>query len=182
MMKTVSFILSLVIVLSGVLTGCSENQVQPQDEEAPSSPDAAVSVPDGAEEDPTDTPETEEELRDSLPDDLDFNGETITIHIRDGDNHNPTRNCIMEMTVEELNGELLNDAIYNRNLAVSERLNVTLDPYAPFEWSQYGQALSEIRASVRAGEDRFDIIAGWCNSDLASLALENCFLDMKDAP
>ena len=187
MKKTMSLFLALLIALSGVLTGCGERQKT--EEEGPkteisSSPDAAADPASGpAEENAGEAVETEEGLlRDELPDDLDFDGETITIHIRDGDNHNPTRNCIMEMTVEELNGELLNDAIYNRNIAVSERLNVTLDPYAPFEWSQYGQALSEIRASIRADEDRFDIVAGWCNSDLASLALENCFLDMKDAP
>ena len=121
MKKTISLLLSLFIVLSGILTGCGENPAQSEEETAPTSHGAIEGpVPGGAEEDPADAPETEEGLwRNDLPDDLDFNGETVTIHIRDGDNHNPTRNCIMEMTVEELNGELLNDAIYNRNLTVS---------------------------------------------------------------
>ena len=184
MKKTISLLLALILALSGVLTGCGEKTEQPQENQTPSVPDAEVdSVPDVTGESPEDSVETEAGLtHDDLPDDLDFNGETITIHIRDGDNGKKTGNCIMEMTVEELTGELLNDAIYNRNLTVSKRLNVSLNPYAPYEWSQYGQALSEIRASIAADEDRFDIIAGWCNSDLASLALQNCFLDMKGAP
>ena len=180
MKKTVSLFLALLIALSGLLTGCGETAEQSADE-GPSSPE--VSATPGAEDLPEEALETEAGLtKDDLPDDLDFGGETITIHIRNGDNYNPTGNCIMEMTVEELNGELLNDAIFNRNVSVEERLNVKLDPYSPFEWTRYGEAVNEIRSSVRSGEDRFDIIAGWCNSDLASLALEDCFLDMKDAP
>ena len=35
MMKTVSFILSLVIVLSGILTGCGENPAQSEEEAGP---------------------------------------------------------------------------------------------------------------------------------------------------
>ena len=184
MKKTTSLFLALAIAFSGVLCGCSEKTEQPREEETPSSPEAiAEPVSEGAGDIPGEAVETEAGLtKDNLPDDLDFNGETITIIIRDGDNGVKTRNCIMEMTVDELTGELLNDAIFNRNIAVSERLNVTLDPYAPYDWTKYGQTLSEIRASVKAGEDRFDIVAGWNNSDLPSLALEGCFLDMKGAP
>ena len=184
MKKTTSLFLALAIAFSGVLCGCSEKTEQPREEETPSSPEAiAEPVSEGAGDIPGEAVETEAGLRkDDLPDDLDFNGETITIISRDGDGGNPMASCIMELTVEELNGELLNDAIYNRNLTVSKRLNVTLDPYAPYDWTQYDQTLSEIRASVKAGEDRFDIVAGWNNSSLPMLALEGCFLDMKGAP
>ena len=186
MKKTMSLLLALTIAFSGVLTGCGEQTETEQqtENETPASPEGQVStVSDSAEESPEAAVETEAGLtKDDLPDGLDFGGETITIIIRDGDNGVKTGNCIMEMTVDELNGELLNDAIYNRNLTVSERLNVTLDPYAPYDWTKYGQTLSEIRASVKAGEDRFDIIAGWNNSDLPSLALEGSLFNMKDAP
>lgn len=179
MKKSISLFFALLIALSSALVGCSDGAETSGNNETPSS--AEISVPEN-ETAETETAETEAGLTgDDLPDDLDFDGETITIHIRNGDNGNPEGNCVMEMTVEELNGELLNDAIYNRNLAVNERLNVQIDPYVSYDWTGYGNCLAEIRASINANEDTFDIIAGWCNGDITSLALEGCFLDLKGA-
>ena len=86
MKKTVSLFLALLIALSGLLTGCGETAEQSADE-GPSSPE--VSATPGAEDLPEEALETEAGLtKDDLPDDLDFGGETITIHIRNGDNYN----------------------------------------------------------------------------------------------
>ena len=181
MKKRATLFLACLIALSSVLSGCSETKEPITDSPA----ETQASAPE--ESDPGD-PETEVDgeedglLHDDLPADLNFDGETITIHIRNGDNGNPQGNCVMEMTVAELNGDILNDAIYNRNIAVNERLNVQIDPYVSYDWTKYGDAREEIRASIRAGEDRFDIVAGWCNGEIPSMALEHCFLDMKGAP
>ena len=152
MKKSISLFFALLIALSSALVGCSDGAETSGNNETPSS--AEISAPEN-ETAETETAETEAGLtRDDLPDDLDFDGETITIHIRNGDNGNPEGNCVMEMTVEELNGELLNDAIYNRNLAVNERLNVQIDPYVSYDWTGYGNCLAEIRASINANEKR----------------------------
>lgn len=172
MKKNVSLFLALLIALSCVLVGCSEGTES--SESNPSSESSATG---------SEAAEAETELtKDDLPDDLDFGGETITIHIRNGDNGNPEGNCVMEMTVEDINGELLNDAIYNRNLAVNERLNVEINPYVSYDWTRYGDSLAEIRASINANEDTYDIIAGWGRGNVTSLALEGCFLPLDDVP
>lgn len=179
MKKKISLFLACLLALSAVLAGCSETkeQTSPAETQASAAADPATGASDG-----DGAGEEYGFLHDDLPADLDFEGETITIHIRNGDNGNPQGNCVMEMTVEELNGELLNDAIYNRNIAVNERLNVKIDPYVSYDWTRYGDARDEIRASIKANEDRFDIIAGWCNGEIPAMALENCFLDLKGAP
>lgn len=43
---------------------------------------------------------------DALPQDMDLNGQTVTIHVR-GDN-----DTVLEVYTEEANGEVLNDAVY----------------------------------------------------------------------
>lgn len=169
MKRQIAWVMALLIAGAGALAACGDSTAAPTDTDTAAVSESAVD---------SSTAVTEVLKKDNLPDNLDFGGEKITIHIRNGDNGNPEGNCVMEMTVEGLNGELLNDAIYNRNLAVSERLNVEIDPYVSYDWTQYGQALKEIRESISAGDDMFDIIAGWCNGDVTNLALEGCFLEL----
>ncbi len=173
MKRTITFILALTMLLSASACGAPS-----EDESKPASIAETPAVEDTV-------PETETEAgltKDDLPEDLDFGGETIAIHVRNGDGGDPKGNSIMEMTVEELTGEILNDAIYNRNKAVEERLNIKFVHYADYDWTQYGVALQEIRASISANEDRYDIVAGWCNSSLVSLAADGCFLDLEGVP
>lgn len=175
MKRTFTFLLALLLLLQ--TTACASGNPETPETDAPAAETGVTASDETAAE------ETEAGLvKDDLPADLDFDGETVTIHIRNGDQGNPEGNCIMEMTVEELNGEILNDAIFNRNIAVNERLDVRITPYVSYDWTGYHEALNEIRASVNAGEDAYDIIAGWCNSELVSLAADGCFLDLAGAP
>ncbi|MDD4773362.1 MAG: hypothetical protein PHZ09_07125, partial [Eubacteriales bacterium] len=97
--------------------------------------------------------ETEEEIKrentpDDLPDDLDYEGDDVNILAR-------TKNWFLyEMTVDELNGEVVNDAVYNRNTMVSERLNINLNYI--LEDDVTGMA----NRTIVAGSDDFDIVAG----------------------
>ena len=175
MKKQLSLLLTVLIANTAVLIGCGDAAKPADSTTAPSADTAVLSADTAA--DAADAML----VRDNLPDDLDFGGETITIHIRNGDGGNPLGNCVMEMTVESLTGEILNDAIYNRNLAVSERLNIKLDPYVSYDYTGYGTARKEILASISAGDDAYDIIAGWCQGEIASLILDGCFLELTDA-
>lgn len=118
--------------------------------------------------------ETESEAlyADHLPDDLDFGGATVRIHTR-GD-----EDSLMEVAVDELTGDVLNDAIYNRNTKVSERLNVVLERVDGAGWADYGTELSRIKASITAGDNAYQCIAAW-NAYVSPLALENCFQDLS---
>lgn len=110
--------------------------------------------------------------KDNLPNDLDFNGQEVTIHAR-GD-----YDSYLEICAED-NAEVLDDAIYKRNRTVEERLNVTLVPYRANGWASYDQDITKLRASISAGDDEYQLIAGW-NVRAASLAMEGCFWDLND--
>ena len=57
----------------------------------------------------------------------------------------------------EMNGEIVNDAVYKRNETVQELLNVTLE-ITPSEW-MYSNANTQIEKIVLAGDSQFDIVA-----------------------
>ena len=59
-------------------------------------------------------------LLDDIPEDIDFDGTTVNILKW---NHYESK----DFNVEEENGEILNDALYNRNRTAEERLNVVLE-------------------------------------------------------
>jgi len=58
-------------------------------------------------------------LKDSLPADLNYGGQTVTFLAWDGQAYE-------EFDVEAINGETVNDALYNRNRTAENRLGVKL--------------------------------------------------------
>lgn len=111
---------------------------------------------------------------DDLPDGLDFEGKTVTIHVR-GD-----EGTIDEFSSEQT-GDIIDDAIYKRNTSVEERLNITLSVYAAEGWENYDKAVSNLRATIFAGDDSYDLVAGW-SARIPQLAIEGCFLNLYDVP
>ena len=119
--------------------------------------------------------ETESETlyADHLPDNLDFGGETVRILAR-GD-----ADSLMEVSVEEQNGDILNDAIYNRNALVSERLNVALERVDGDGWVTYD--VNKIKNSIAAADNAYQCVAGW-GIYITALTTENCFQDLTNMP
>ncbi len=111
---------------------------------------------------------------DNLPEDLDYAGEKLAILARGNDD------SYQEIDAES-NGEVVNDAIYNRNLYIEERFNVNLEPIRGEGWQNYGADLTKIRASVNSGDNAYQLIAGFGQS-IAPLALENFFHDLNAFP
>lgn len=115
------------------------------------------------------------DVKDSLPDDLDFGGATIHFYTRGGD-----RDTLMEFQAEELNGEVVNDAVYSRNLSVQERLNLVMDLIlAPV--NIHGGTNDQIRKSVSAGSNDYDLLGNGMYS-MMSLTMENILLPMNELP
>ncbi|MGN1345426.1 MAG: hypothetical protein ACI4V1_01465 [Eubacteriales bacterium] len=134
---------------------------------------ANPAVPSGTAEE-TVEPETEitrENTPDTLPE-LDFLGETVSIHSRGDDQ------SFCEIGIEEMTGEAVNDAIFERNKMVEERLNVQLNPIRAEGWEAYNNAIASLRASIMAADGAYDIIAGW-SARIPSLSLEGLLLDLK---
>lgn len=163
MKKHISVCLLLAMMLS-VFSGCSDT---PAEETA--STDPAVSANTEAE-----TVETEEEtmyLPDDLPEDLTYNGTTVTTFGWSGP-------ALVEFYVEEQNGEVVNDAIYARNMAVEERLDITLEYYLePGAYDQRNTWVSALSSSITAGDGAYDISAGYSMAG-ASLAANGMCLDL----
>ncbi|MBQ4044075.1 MAG: hypothetical protein IJD06_08780 [Clostridia bacterium] len=120
--------------------------------------------------------ETTELLRentpDNLPDDLDFDGRTFRFAVRDNPDYTVDISC-------EANGDVVNDAIFDRNLAVSERLDIGIEAIAVA--SDPAGFLNNVKTSIQAASDDYDVIAGVQHVSLP-LAVQNCYLNLMDQP
>ena len=115
------------------------------------------------------TPET---TRDTLDPTLDFGGETVVIYC-------PNDLSIVEFNAE-MSGDIVEDAVYKRNIDVQERLNVK------FEWVESGGLWANedgwkgtLRTNIAAGDAAFDIVAGY-GVFVAQLAAEQLFLNLTN--
>ena len=133
-------------------------------------PAKETSVPDSA----TEPDEQTAELKDKLPDDLDFDGATVNIVQRTFDLSWP---CCSEFICETENGDIFNDTIYRRNMAVEERLNVTLNFISEDAYS----LPAKVRANILAVDNTYDLVAGMCGN-IGPLATEGLFMNLKDVP
>ncbi|MBP3292569.1 MAG: hypothetical protein J6N32_02355, partial [Clostridia bacterium] len=144
-MKKQAFTLILALLLLGqaVLTSCSEGTENAE---------TTAAAPSAAEETVTEVVEEETEMtRENTPDDLpelDYEGSNTMVLAR-------TKAWFTgEMFVEELNGEIVNDAVYERDLSVEERLNVVID------YTLADSTNTLINNNVPAGNDEFQIHVG----------------------
>ena len=170
MKKHLSLLLAL-LMLAPAIVSCAET-------EDTASPDATptVSAEQTAEETvPEETEISRENYPDTLSDDLDFGGATVTIHSRGDDQ------AYLEIGVEEMTGEPVNDAVYERNAMVSERLNIQLNPIRAEGWEAYNNAIASLRASIMSADGAYDIIAGW-SARIPALSLEGLLLDVLTLP
>ena len=113
-------------------------------------------------------------LYDSLPADLDFGGQTVTVYVR-GDRLN-------EEFVTENSGDIVDDAIFSRNGKIEERLNVKLSFFENTGMDYWGSRnlyLDTVRASVMADDGTIDIAAGLTNM-MPFLAEEHLLLNLLD--
>ncbi len=87
---------------------------------------------------------------DPLPADLKFDGETVRFLARDRDWMDD------EIAVDDINGEVVNDAIFKRNQTVEDRLGITITTFKTGGTDQY--AISNLlKTLVLAGTDEYDI-------------------------
>ena len=111
----------------------------------------------------------------SLPDDLHFSDEEVTILFRD-------RCSIMETALEfqspGLASEPVNDAVYTRNKEVEDRLGVTL-VYEPIAGEDFNNYLSAVRKTWQAGDGAYDILGYYAYYGVA-MATEGMMANLLD--
>ena len=113
------------------------------------------------------------EVPDSLPPDLDFEGAEIRVFCRAGD-----RDTEMEFIADDMTGDVVNDAVFQRNAAVQDRLNVGMTVLPDISLNRHMGADVKIRTSVRAASDDYDLIANAMYSTMP-LITENMFLPLN---
>jgi hypothetical protein len=168
-MKKLSALLLVLLLLLPLISGCSNTPAR-SDEADPAGENAS-----GGEAVSPEEIETEPETQyppDSLPDGLSFDGATVNVFGWSGP-------VLVEFYVEEQNGEIVNDAIFARNMAVEERLGITLDYYLePGAYDQRNTWVSALSASITAGDGAYDISGGYSMAG-ASLASKGMCLPLN---
>ncbi len=154
MKKCVSILTALLLSLSAFLSGCSEKN--PDAAPAPGGSPANEAVPAAA------APEEETEAPDRFAG-TDFGGRTFRVYTS-VDEMDATNGNAFIAGSGELNGESVNDAVYERNELVSELLNIRYD-FIEANFT-YDNSESGIKTQLLAGADEWDVIV----NDIKSLA------------
>jgi len=158
-MRTKKWIcLFLALLLSLPFVSCGT------DDKVPETTETQPAAADGAVE------ETETELHDGVPADLMFEGENINILYR---------GAFTDEFLADGEGDIVNQAVYMRNLTVEERLGLTLTyiPNESTDWNGGYQAV--ILQSVLAGDNSHDIVSG-PSYHTPTLILDNAILPLND--
>lgn len=122
---------------------------------------------------PEETEITRANTPDSLPDDLDFEGTTLNIFYF-GEETSAQYDGPAELT-----GDVVMDALHNRNVAVEDRLNVKLNwVKGSDDWNSFP---SEVSTLLLAGADDYDIIIEE-NSRLFQQSIKGYYYDLMTKP
>lgn len=82
----------------------------------------------------------------------------------------------IDAVAEEMNGEAINDAVFNRNSAIAERFNVTFEEQFNTSWNPTPVA----QKAIQAGEDSFDVILH--GNPINSLITSGMLMDLNTIP
>jgi hypothetical protein len=113
---------------------------------------------------------------DGLPPDLRFDGAKYVIYSRED------QIWMNEMVTDEMNGEIVNDAVFNRQKYVEDRLGVEIGVVrAPGIWGNEGKFFDRLRGSVQSGDNEFQLVAGYAYF-VTALATEGIFTNLLHVP
>ncbi len=167
--KTTAALLALLMLIS-TLAACGEKKAEPAQTTTGNTESTtaatAASVTDPVETDRAHT-------KDNLPDDLNFNGATVSILFPMSDGGQADQIDF----ATELNGEVVNDAVYQRQVAVEDRLGVKLVIHRDDSKEAWADKL---RNDVKSDTGSYDIVYGPQHTT-NTLILENMYLDMADS-
>ena len=165
MKKRISAFILALLMLTPALASCSDN--------GNTSETTAAETTAAGETTAEAVGETERsQIKDNLPE-LNFDGQDIRIIYRDDG-----ADLSVEVVSEET-GDIVNDAVYNRQMTVEERLNIKMKAIPMTDTIHSpNQVRDAVRKSVTAGSDDYDIALNHM-SGTTPLALENMFVDLN---
>ncbi len=116
--------------------------------------------------------ENDTELVDWLPDDLDYGGDEVTIISRYREGWTSG-----EIAVKELISEPVNDAVFERNRSVEERLGVKIVSIEENN-SDPNDVVNKVATAVKAGTEEYDVMASACYTAVNE-SLNGTFADLR---
>ncbi|MBQ3101341.1 MAG: carbohydrate ABC transporter substrate-binding protein [Clostridia bacterium] len=135
----------------------------------------------GKGDDPTVDPDDviQEETIGIVPPEVDFGGEDFTILCRESNSWGSWED---EIHSDEQETEVVNQAVYERNLAVSEALGVEIKVIPiPGHWTDAETFTNTFKNSILSGDGAFDIIVAQ-QAYMATLANAELYMNMYDVP
>jgi len=110
---------------------------------------------------------------DSLPADLNFNGEILNFYTSGGGT--------ADFYAEEETGDIIQDAIYRRNVNIEERLNIKINLICEDVDTWGYSPVNKVRGSILAGDNSYDLIIGH-SVRWPALSLEGYLSDIYSFP
>jgi hypothetical protein len=160
----VSLLLITIISSVVIISSCSDNGDNPTTTGSDNQTDTTTA----AETEPLDALEARKLVDDELPQ-MDFGGADFRIISDDGE--------MADYVAEELNGDVINDAVYYRNSLIAERFNVNIT--IAYHSSSYGEVGNTFKNAVLAADDAFELISHHVvNAGL--VALSNVYMNWND--
>lgn len=176
--RVISMLLAL-LMCSPAFVSCANSSGDGGEHDAPTAAntadDSANTAADAVEETAADeNTDSNGYLLDSLPE-LDFGGQTVNLlYWSDVENQ--------EFEADEFTGEIVNDAIYQRNITVEDRLSIKYNWIGtPGNGGNINAYMGKVRDSHVAGDNAYDILAAYSRS-IASCLVNGLLTNLESAP
>ena len=116
---------------------------------------------------------TEPAQLDNVPAELKYKGEDVTVL-----NRSMLGWTADEVAVPEQNSDPVNDAMFNRNITIADRLGVNIVS-CPIDDPDQHKPIEEIKRAVKAGSDEYDLLAASAYAVTATIS-EGTFYDLTN--
>lgn len=166
--RLLSTVLALLTLLSSASCGKGEEESKGPGGEIGASSDGAQSESGSESESDTET-ESKRQAPECAGES--FGGADYRVVYRSGA---PAYNC-RDIVSDGINGEAVNDAVYNRNLALEDKIGITLAV------SESSSPANFVQRDIKSGGQEFDTVLE-CMNQLYPLALSGCLLDWNTLP
>ncbi len=163
-----SFLLAIFTCSAPLLSACGDSAATTKTPETTSSQKSSEAI--------TETETDDNRIPSALPNDLDYEGNEVTVWYFTKNSDAAEHFYDLQGDAE---GDIIENALYDRNLAVEEQLNIKIN------YVDTGIASSDVGTNIRkllmANDDTYDLynVIQWNSS---ALALEHLFMNVSDVP
>lgn len=170
MKRALSLILALLMLVMAIAAcGSKDGQTDGTTTTALSADNDTTTPADTSATEPVET--VAPELRDDIPE-VNYNNEKFTVLIRESTKY--------EMLSEDITGDLVPDAVYQREITVEERLGVDINVLTePGDWAQRDAFINRVSNSILGGDNEFDMVMTH-NGYMSSMTLRGLAYDLNE--